>query len=308
MRSSAIPATTAARQPLLEEGGDLRDDVVVARVGLHRPRLALHVHQAEVRVRPGHDLGQRRVAAQRGDVVDELRAELERPAAATSAFEVSIETGAPASCSSTGTTRRSSSSTETRLGAGPRRLAADVDDRRALVQHPPRARDRVVRVEVDAGVRERVRRDVDDAHHGRPRETLLDGLSSSVGRLGPWAISKDAAPRRGDSCARSSARSGMASPAPCSPACSGRRAPSPRRSSSSTRSTTGSSRATTTRCSSGCSCCSQSGCSRSAPAPFATCTRSATARTRTRASATRSSPTRCGSTRPTTTASARASC
>ena len=39
------------REPLLEERGDLRRDVVVARVGLHRPRLALHVHQADVRAR-----------------------------------------------------------------------------------------------------------------------------------------------------------------------------------------------------------------------------------------------------------------
>src|SRR3954463_13895599 len=66
IRSSGMPAETAtpsrrsrrggpppalALRPLLEEGGDLRGDVVVARIGLHRPRLALHVHQAEVGAR-----------------------------------------------------------------------------------------------------------------------------------------------------------------------------------------------------------------------------------------------------------------
>ena len=74
----ADPLGDRERQPLLEEGLDLRDDVVVARVGLHRPRLALHVHQAAVRARLGDDACELRIAAQRGDVVDQLRAELER--------------------------------------------------------------------------------------------------------------------------------------------------------------------------------------------------------------------------------------
>ena len=60
-----------------------------------------------------------------------------------------------------------------RLGAGPRRLAADVHDRRPFVEHPPRRGDSVVRVEVHPAVRERVGRDVDDAHHGRSGKALL---------------------------------------------------------------------------------------------------------------------------------------
>jgi hypothetical protein len=54
------------------------------------------------------------------------------------------------------------------------RLAADVHDRGALVDHAARGGDRGLRPERHAAVRERVRRDVDDAHHGRPREPLLD--------------------------------------------------------------------------------------------------------------------------------------
>ena len=69
------------RQPLLEERRDLRDDVVVARVALHRPRLALHVHQAEVGAGVGDDAGQLRIAAEGGDVVHQLGAERERAAA-----------------------------------------------------------------------------------------------------------------------------------------------------------------------------------------------------------------------------------
>ena len=65
-------------KPLLEEGGHLGSNVLVARVDLHGAWLALHVHQAEIGAALRHDLGQIGVAPQRGDVVDELDAELER--------------------------------------------------------------------------------------------------------------------------------------------------------------------------------------------------------------------------------------
>ena len=66
------------REPLLEERRDLGRDVVVARLRLHRPRLALHVHEAEVRAGVGDDSRELGVAAQSRDVVDEDRAALER--------------------------------------------------------------------------------------------------------------------------------------------------------------------------------------------------------------------------------------
>ena len=45
------------RDALLEEGADVVDDVVVAGVVLHRPRLAQHVHQAAVAPAVGHEAG-----------------------------------------------------------------------------------------------------------------------------------------------------------------------------------------------------------------------------------------------------------
>ena len=211
MRSSAIPAATAAAEPLLEERGDLRDDVVVARVDLHRPRLALHVHQAEVRVRLGDDLGQLRVAAQRGDVVDELRAELERPPRDLRLRGVDRDGHAPASCSSTGTTRRSSSSTETpsapgRVDSPPTStIAAPSSSMRRALATASSGSKLTPPSENESGVT--LTTPITD---GRGKRCSI-GLSSSVGRLGPWASSRHAALRRGDSCARSSARSGMAS-------------------------------------------------------------------------------------------------
>src|SRR5262249_40018468 len=65
------------------------------------------------------------------------------------------------------------------FGAGPRRLAPDVDDRRPLLDHATRRRSRRVGVEVDAAVGERVRRHVQDAHDRRSREALLDRLNHS---------------------------------------------------------------------------------------------------------------------------------
>ena len=65
-RSSGSPAADGEGEALLEEGGDLGDDVLVVRRGLHRARLSLHVHQAEIRPRLGDDAGERpgRAAAQ----------------------------------------------------------------------------------------------------------------------------------------------------------------------------------------------------------------------------------------------------
>ena len=68
------------REPLREERLHVVDDVVVARAGLHRARLALHVHEADVGAGVGDDAGELGVAAQRRDVVDELRAQGERSA------------------------------------------------------------------------------------------------------------------------------------------------------------------------------------------------------------------------------------
>ncbi len=55
-----------------------------------------------------------------------------------------------------------------RLRAGPRRLATDVDDARALGDHAPRMRQRRRAIRVAATVGEGIRRDVEHAHdHGR---------------------------------------------------------------------------------------------------------------------------------------------
>ena len=72
------PRLDGEGEPLLEEGLHLGDDVLVARVVLHRPRLAEHVHEAEVGVAVRDDTGELRVAAQRRHVVDHAGAELER--------------------------------------------------------------------------------------------------------------------------------------------------------------------------------------------------------------------------------------
>ena len=113
------------------------------------------------------------IASQGGDVVDEQRARTSA-CRATSALAVSIESGTPESCSSTGSTRRSSSSVETASAPGPRRLPADVDQRRPLGTEPPGRRHGRRRVEVVATVREAVGRHVDDAHHRRAWPTLCE--------------------------------------------------------------------------------------------------------------------------------------
>ena len=71
----ADPRRDRKGEPLLEKRLHVRDDIVVDRVGLHRPRLAAHVHMADVGVRLGDHACERGVAAQGGHVVHELRPE-----------------------------------------------------------------------------------------------------------------------------------------------------------------------------------------------------------------------------------------
>ena len=71
------PCRDRDREPLLEKAGDLLHNVVVTRRDLHRARLPLHVHQANVRARVGDRTRELGIAAQGGDVVDEHRARCE---------------------------------------------------------------------------------------------------------------------------------------------------------------------------------------------------------------------------------------
>ena len=68
----------------------------------------------------------------------------------------------------TGSTRRELLVLGQRRGAGPRRLAADVDDVGPLARPSrSRVRDGAVDVEVEPAVSERIGRDVEDAHDQR---------------------------------------------------------------------------------------------------------------------------------------------
>ena len=138
-RTAARPASSAAR-PACASGRDTRRDSATTPASSGSPRSA---------VTSLTSLAPRSSAAR-----------------ATAAFDVSIETGtSPPSASSTGTTRRSSSSAATpsepgRVDSPPTSTIAAPS---AIIRRA--ARDRVRRVEVDPAVGERVRRDVDHAHH-----------------------------------------------------------------------------------------------------------------------------------------------
>src|SRR5579862_2891159 len=67
------------REPhaVLEERRDLACNVVVTRIVLHRPRLTLHVHEADIGVVLGAHVCKLRIGAECRDVVHELGAERE---------------------------------------------------------------------------------------------------------------------------------------------------------------------------------------------------------------------------------------
>ena len=71
MRSSRDALGDRERGALLQEGADVVDDVVVARVVLHRARLAQHVHEAAVAAASATRPASSGSCAEGGDVVDE---------------------------------------------------------------------------------------------------------------------------------------------------------------------------------------------------------------------------------------------
>ena len=116
IRSRATPAATATSTRAARNARDLLDDVVVARVVLHRERRAEHVHQAEVGAASGDHA--RRARDRPGAPSRRSRTRRPRPSAAraTSAFDVSIEIGTSEAArmpAMTGSTRRASSAAET---------------------------------------------------------------------------------------------------------------------------------------------------------------------------------------------------
>ena len=99
-------------QAFLQELEDLHDDIVVARFLLHGLGLPLHVHQADGAACLGDHVRHVVVAAQGGDVIDDRRAGGQGAARHLRLDRVDADrhADAPASASTTGSTRRSSSS------------------------------------------------------------------------------------------------------------------------------------------------------------------------------------------------------
>ena len=120
MRSSAMPCGDRLREAVVEKRRDLVDDVLVPRRVLHRRRVALHVHEADVDARVRDDRRELRVAAERRHVVHHRRSECDRPARHLGAGGVDRDPARPTRSSSTGTTRRSSSASLT--GSAPGRV------------------------------------------------------------------------------------------------------------------------------------------------------------------------------------------
>ena len=151
-----------------QEAAHLGHHVPVAGRILHRAGLALHVHQADGGIAAGDRLdGARR--GERGDVVHERSAGGDRAA----------HHGGLPRIDRDGNRKRGGEALDhrqdapqflvlvDRRGAGPGRLAADVDDRRAVRGHAFGLRERRRQVEKTAAVGKRVGRDVQDAHdHG----------------------------------------------------------------------------------------------------------------------------------------------
>ncbi len=159
--------------PLGQERLDVVDHVVVARVLLHRPRVPEHVHQRQLAAAIGAERGQLRLGPQRGDVVDDLRAGVERRLGHRALGGVDRDgrgrLAFPSQPLHHGQHPVQLLRSIHRLRARTGGLAADVEDVRALAGQLAPVRDRPLGVQELAPVREGVGGDVDDPHQPRHR-------------------------------------------------------------------------------------------------------------------------------------------
>ena len=130
------------------------------------------MHEAEVGVRLGDDAREVALATQRRHVIHHLGAESERPSRHLRLRGVDGE-GLTAERREHRLDAAQLLLERDAVRARPRRLAADVDDRSARVEHPARLDRGDVGPQVETVAAERVGRDVDDAHHGRTGKAVL---------------------------------------------------------------------------------------------------------------------------------------
>ena len=144
---------------------DFNDDIVVEGIVLHGARLALHVHDDEARIARARDLDHRWVAKTR-HVVDDGGTRLHAGARNLGMARVDAHADARLGELADNLNRARELFRDRHLGgAGTRGLTAHVDDLRTLLDHALRMRDCGAVGIVLSPVGERIRRDIQDAHH-----------------------------------------------------------------------------------------------------------------------------------------------
>ena len=199
-------------EALLQEGLDVVHDVRVARLALHRARLAEHVHQAALGAALGEQTDHLRIAAQGGDVVDDAGAGAQGrprhgglggvdrdPRAARQFAGESLHDGQHAA---------QLLGLGDRLGSRSRGFTADVEDLGALFGELQAVGECGPGVEEQPPVGERVGGHVEDPHQAERRARGAP-LGRRLGRLGgPPGWVRAARQRSTRRCQASSGRSG----------------------------------------------------------------------------------------------------
>ena len=163
------------RDPASQERRDLRQEVRVPGRALHRPGASPDVLNDDRQPGLRHDGRHRRIERQAGDVVHHVGAHLRCAPRHLGLGRVDRDEGAlrapPRQAAPQSFQHRQHAAQlfleRHRAGARARRLATDVDDRSPLVGHPQGLFDRPTGSAESSVVRERVGRDVQNAHHDR---------------------------------------------------------------------------------------------------------------------------------------------
>ena len=156
----------AGLDPAFEEIENVEHDVGILRIVVHRFRIALGMHEHHRQAAFGRN-GKASGSCVSAETSFRMSAPASAAASMTFDFRVSTEMRQSALArkpSMTGITRRSSSSSVNRIGAGPRAFPADVENVGTFFDQPQSVIDRGTRACKEPAVRKAVGRDVDDPH------------------------------------------------------------------------------------------------------------------------------------------------
>ena len=163
---------------LPEIRADIDHHIVIVRVVLHRPRIALHMHHADIDLGVAHDRDHARIERQRRDVIDHRGPGSNRRLSDCTLFGVDRDLPRRASPDATHHVDHSTQLLllRDRLCTWASRFATNINELGTLLRQQQPLRNRCLTIIKASAIRERVGRHIDDTHQSRAGHTTIERI------------------------------------------------------------------------------------------------------------------------------------